>query len=795
MLSARKNGSKIGPTFYSILLFLVSVLGNEWVYCQNYLKGEIKTVDSLLYIANRTKDSIPEQAKLLSTTAYNISKKHGYWKGEVSSLIISGICDVFDKKFTDGLKKLYNALEISQENNDLAGISYSADKLTSLYIDLGNLELAEKYCQICMNNGIKIKDTVRISNSFSYLSDIQLKKHDFDKALYFLYLALSNTSAVIKDQMESKIYKKMGIVFLEKKLFNQAKYYFNKAILVYNTSTSDQDLGSLYTLLGYTYQNQLNFSKSFFYYYLALSDRKAMGRTQHIVSSLLNLGKLHLDKNNFDSSYFYLNSGLKLMSQNGTNSFFHQHGLFLLYQWYEKQGMWKDALKMHVQYAKAKERYDYEKNRDDLLMLEANKYQKEIEQRNQLLSYQNDVQQLQLKNDRYVIAFYLFIILMALLLVLFVAWMYIRTRRDKKRLEAANKQLDLEILSRQKTENDLRIREEMYRFLADHSPDLIVQMDSQNGLLYISPNCESILGYSAQELNQTFTPGLIIHPEFQEFMKGLFQDMMSSRKPTTFTFEAVRKDGTKFWAESLSNPIFQPDTNTHVSTLSVIRNIEERIQYQEQLGENVRQKEIMLREFHHRVKNNFAILSGVVSLYKFQPENQELVTLVNDLLSRIRSMSLMHEMLYKNDDLNFIHFDIYIHELANNVAHAFQDRQACIIHDTESCILSVRLALPLGMVINELLTNSFKYAFHNGEECIIHIGLHPLGDAGQEQPPKWKLTIRDNGAGLPDDYAGGQKETLGSSITTMLVEQIGGSLRFRNSDGACFEILFNQHLD
>ena len=204
---------------------------------------------------------------------------------------------------------------------------------------------------------------------------------------------------------------------------------------------------------------------------------------------------------------------------------------------------------------------------------------------------------------------------------------------------------------------------------------------------------------------------------------------------------------------------------------------------------------MLLREIHHRVKNNFAILASILTLQKVSAGNGELQRLVDDLQMRLRSMSLVHELLYKNNDLDFIPFDIYLYQLANVVAKAYRSKPVHIVPTTEPCTLHIRTALPLGLVINELITNAFKYAFSEEGDGYLYIDLKAHEKDENGNPLRWALTIRDNGQGLPEGFSPDSTKTLGSQIVSMLVGQVEGTLRTINQGGACFEIIFKQTID
>jgi PAS domain S-box-containing protein len=392
-------------------------------------------------------------------------------------------------------------------------------------------------------------------------------------------------------------------------------------------------------------------------------------------------------------------------------------------------------------------------------------------------------------------ALYITIIGVVIFLLVLFTFLYYRTRRSKAALEVLNRKLDMEMAERRQAETDLSVSEFAYRFLADNTPDMIVQLDRMGVVRYVSPSFRAVMGYSPGGSDGDFGILDTIHPDFREEMTRLFVVMVESKKPMLYTYKAIGQTGNIFWVESLANPTFDPSTGEYTGSIAVIRNIEERVKNEEQLARNARQKELLLREIHHRVKNNFAILSGVMTLQQYSADNPELTALVNDLHIRIRSMSLVHELLYKNENLDVIPFDTYLVQLSQVVASGHRNKPVHFNCPLESCTLDIETALPLGLIVTEILTNAFKYAFSETPDNLLTLSLNSSVNDTSVLPYDWKLTVRDNGRGLPEGFDLGNAHTLGSQIVTLLVDQIDGKVEAYNDAGACFNIFFYRHFE
>jgi two-component sensor histidine kinase len=198
---------------------------------------------------------------------------------------------------------------------------------------------------------------------------------------------------------------------------------------------------------------------------------------------------------------------------------------------------------------------------------------------------------------------------------------------------------------------------------------------------------------------------------------------------------------------------------------------------------NAEQKEMLLREIHHRVKNNLAI---VISLLDFQLKNNNDATLARiiiDIQMRIRSMALIHEHLYRSENLDQIPLASYIESLAYMVTTTFGAYRIKLIQELDAMDSSIETALPLGLIINELLTNAFKYAFPEQASGEIHLLLKKV-DQG------YLIVVEDNGIGLPRSATMDSEKSLGLFIVGLLVEQISGNLEIVRNKGTSFQITF-----
>lgn len=203
------------------------------------------------------------------------------------------------------------------------------------------------------------------------------------------------------------------------------------------------------------------------------------------------------------------------------------------------------------------------------------------------------------------------------------------------------------------------------------------------------------------------------------------------------------------------------------------------------LQTSIGEKNTLLKEVHHRVKNNLQIISSLMSLQSINiQDNPEVLKALNDARARIESMSLIHQHLYMSDNLKEIDCKKYFSELSFYLESLMQaDKNVVFAIETKGIKLNVDTIIPLGIVVNELMTNSIKYAFDEVDEAIITIGMDQVGD-------RYHLHFSDNGKGLPDDFEPANSTSLGIKLVNLLSKKLKGEIQFENRDGLYFSMNF-----
>ena len=218
--------------------------------------------------------------------------------------------------------------------------------------------------------------------------------------------------------------------------------------------------------------------------------------------------------------------------------------------------------------------------------------------------------------------------------------------------------------------------------------------------------------------------------------------------------------------------------------------IKERKLAETRISHSLHEKELLLKEIHHRVKNNLQIVKSLISIQSRYIQDKSLLRFFNESKDRIQSVALIHELLYQGDDIAQINFSQYINKLTSYLLNSFKipKEQYCLHIDNSNVNMSIDIAIPCGLIINELFSNSIKHAFPGGRKGNIYIKLAHEND---DECGNYELIIKDDGIGLPDGFVfDGTNVSLGMKIVYNLIKQLDGEVEIKNGTGTEFIIKF-----
>lgn len=255
-------------------------------------------------------------------------------------------------------------------------------------------------------------------------------------------------------------------------------------------------------------------------------------------------------------------------------------------------------------------------------------------------------------------------------------------------------------------------------------------------------------------------------------------------KPQYFESKFEHANGEVTWREVYLNPI-RNEKGEIIELSCIAHDITEKKAIDENLRQSLKEKEVLLKEVHHRVKNNLQVISSILNLQKAYVRDQKTLDLLHESQNRIKSMAFVHESLYQTKDFSNINFADYIGNVTRNLMHSYASTESPPELELNLAPIQLNLdtAIPCGLIINELLSNALKYAFRKTKNGKISLTL-------TENKGNIKIVIADNGSGLPETVDYRNTESLGLQLVVTLVEQINGKIKLENKKGAKFTIEF-----
>lgn len=356
--------------------------------------------------------------------------------------------------------------------------------------------------------------------------------------------------------------------------------------------------------------------------------------------------------------------------------------------------------------------------------------------------------------------------------------------------EESNKKLANEIKERIKTEKLLQEQFLRSNAIFDSSSNtLLITLNTKYEISSFNTHCQTYFYYMTDKRMK-------VNEKFTEY----FSEIYDSNKLRYFKYvlNRVKKGesrqmevsfiskGSERWLELFMNPIV--DIEGKVTEISLVaHDITEKKKSEKEIVESLKEKEILLKEIHHRVKNNLQVISSILNLQSSFVKDEKILEILDESRNRIRSMAIIHENLYRTTNFSSIDFSNYLQNLASNLISSYYVQRG-IIHlntDMEKVELVLDQAIPCGLLVNELITNSIKYAFPVKKEGSIFIGL-------KEENETIYIRIEDDGIGLPKDYSISESDTLGLQLVSTLVEQLDGEISVVSDEGTKYLITFGK---
>jgi PAS domain S-box-containing protein len=751
-------------------------LSNSYNRCGDYTKSKNLGIDALS-LANKLQDNLLI-SKTLTSNIYNsivfndfryafkassqLLKINYMKKNEFEGTSYKYIGDIF-QKIGNGEKAIeYHlmALEFHLKNTDLeyhifnSNFEYRYQITTSLggdYRHQGNLHKSLEYYFMLLEFTPK-EDTYKFGRALNHIGNIYIRLENYEKALDYCEQALQYYN------IENKLYK-MGNIY--------------------------NDMARIYFMTG-------NHQKAFEYNLLSLRNREALNNTILVASSYRNIADNYLDTKDYSKSEdYYLKSLTEAEKINDLSipQYVHEK----MARMYDEMKMDGPALKSYKKYLELYKTTQNKELQTKMLNEQFNLEITTIEQENSLLrkSNTNLNQEVRISEKiRFTLMYILAIVVLILVFSLFIYYDKKKySRRLEREVEAKTKDLDNSrmVLKNIDTEKEMLASEMMnlrftYENLVQNLGEGIGILSTEDEFLAVNPSTEKIFGIKSKDLVGRNLKEFIISEKLNLEQDKALQNINSN--VSTYEITIKRPIGGKRNIIITATPI-KSNEGKVISILSTFRDITERINDENKIKEMLRKNIELLQELEHRVKNNLQLIYSIAGMMTNSTKDKKLRTRLKQFESSIYVISLINDVLLL-DDKHYIDFQIYINNIFSNLSMTMSDYSEKVKFENDTIIkeININYAVPLGMIINELISNSLIHAFSEDRINTITLKYRKINNENI-------LEYSDNGIGMSKSIDISKCKSFGLKMIYLQSRQLRGKLEITTSKGFYLKLTFH----
>jgi len=341
-------------------------------------------------------------------------------------------------------------------------------------------------------------------------------------------------------------------------------------------------------------------------------------------------------------------------------------------------------------------------------------------------------------------------------------------------------------ITERKVAEELLVRSEArYRIVTEQTGQVVYDADLASGTIAWLGAIEKVTGYTSEEFSQitTATWRELVHEEDRGRTDEELARCLATGDRFDMTYRIRHKNGSFIDVHSKGIPIRNAEGKI-VRMMGTVMDVTERLRSEALIAASLEEKVVLLKEIHHRVKNNLQVISSLLNLQAANVEDPKTLEQLRESQNRIRSMALIHERLYQSDNLARIDFGEYVRGLVSFLARSYNAPRVRVNIDVQNIDLAVNAAIPCGLIINELVSNALKYAFPEGRGGAVWIRLVVT-------PGSYALlSIEDDGIGLPEEITLENSTTLGLQLVSTLTRQLNGTIALSRKSGTAFSLTF-----
>jgi two-component system, sensor histidine kinase PdtaS len=650
-----------------------------------------------------------------------------------------GIVEARQANISEALIFFRNALDIYIEINDKEGIAQTQNNIGNVYMHHGSYRDAlELYTQAYMGF-VEMQYVHRVASTLNNIGRANQHLGNYDRAVENFQESIRLREEIKDLRGLNESFNNLGDLYLELEELEMARNYFQNALEV------SAELGDNFNL----------------------------------AVAKINLGKVWAQTGNYSRAIESTLNGLNI-SEEFNLKFQISSALYNLSDYYAGQGDFRNAfLYSRKHYEISQEILDEQKSRQ-INELEVGYQAREKQTRIELLEQEKRINNLKLRQSATLIfilaLLFLFLLISGIFTMLFV--------KQKNKILLMNKERETSSLLK-KSDNDLRaiVKSHVYA---------IVLFDSQLNVIAINSLAQQ---WFSRFLNYNLNAGdslySVSHPLANEIINDLIFYSARGESKEKELETVSKEDNNTYYNKVFSNPVYDESGEIIQSISLMIEDITRIRDKEVKIISDLKEKETLIKEIHHRVKNNMQVIISLIRLQSNETADINIKESYNELEQRVAAMSYVHEELYKSDNLADIDFEEYLKKISTNLISIYnrsvQVNNHLQVHDS---FVNIDIAVPCGLVINELLSNSLKHAFIN-EENSSASPEKKVDVYFSEINSNYKLVVHDNGKGLDSDFDIENKGSMGLHLVRVIVEeQLRGTWQIENQNGLKVTITF-----
>ncbi len=313
------------------------------------------------------------------------------------------------------------------------------------------------------------------------------------------------------------------------------------------------------------------------------------------------------------------------------------------------------------------------------------------------------------------------------------------------------------------------------------------EWDIQTREMSCSDEFYNIMNLEPTEFSKSYTPIInIIHPEDRQRVMDSIEHALNDHKPFSNDYRLVQPDGS-IRILSSKGEVISDNNGKALRIVGTEQDITEQKIAEQKIRSSLKEKEMLLQEIHHRVKNNLQVISSLLRLQSRYIKDQDSIDIFKETQNRVRTIAILHEKMYQSNPAK-IKFDEYVKILTEDLLYFYELDNSNIKMELniQDITFNIETAIPCGLIIDEIVSNSLKYAFTNGRNGLIKVELQ------SNDENKFYLMISDNGIGIPDRIDLKNANTFGMQLINYLTQQLKGTIEIDRSHGTKFKLLFNE---